>query len=1643
MSTSQPVVSPSGDSGIPSSASAALQSALQLFQCSGGSNLVYSTKHSYVFRSHSRIFERDIAIKLLLTETIPVQAVKKFVARELIVTRSVDHPHLLRSLDVSVNDSVIIIATPFCSRGNLFGPLREKKNFSEIEAARIFRQLIEAIAYLHRNNVAHRDVKLENILLTDRGDVKLIDYGFAIPMKDRRQRARSRCGTKGYMAPSITSGKPYDPFATDYFACGHVLHTLLVGKFPGNIPIRSRRYFPSESSWNLVSALMNSTDEERPGYEQIIASEWIQRYAPLWMFSNHETCFFEVVEAADEVGNILEHNEGDVMSPPWWLALLLSVASALDGVNRRIGAERPVDFKIELCSHERHPMHSETMLFFPETVKYCASLRTNKQHSQLEADRRFTTFLQPVVEVTWKALDSYDECTMEFIGYQGEYRLSPDLGYYTSCQRSISQYINHLDYLACDFIENKWYQLEYKSAIKYETFYNKLYHSHWANYSTSYVFKPERVLMRNGTEIDWLHRMVTFKLKRSNCSMIRYLVYLDKDWTVPMTVFIDYHIRGKYSKHLANGTIDEWHNGRFYMFPVDWDHDLCIRVSPQTCGGGRGSRLGSSTMTKKSSKLYFNADKAAQIDQTDDVKKLAKKTHKALRQLHRHDPEIEVSDSPTNKLFVANSSVLCGVRPESLVAIFRAFDADCKCVVFQSTRNYSFVQFSGEEKAQKALAVLHGTIPAEVRDESNHAFYMAFVKNLPKVEQKQCERPDGLNILEDFVAAGEEEALIKLVDSYPSSSSSSSSSISSSKTPIKHRHVLHFGSIFDYDTNSSGAEADSVPEQIKDIIDRLIGSGLINEAERPDQVTVNFYEANQEKPTGIPPHVDAHSPFEEPVISLSLQSKVVMDFRDCANPNVHLPLVLEPRSLLVMRGAARYRFTHGIATRRYDVNPQTGDVFDRQRRISITFRRIRKEPCQCPYIEYCDWDRNGQTALPKTDKQAKQIEDRYVAEIYESIASHFDETRHSKWNAVSNFLASIPGGSLMFDIGCGNGKYLFDDNRLIKFGLDYCMNLCEIVQQKGFNIVRGDSLSLPFKSESADAVLCIAVIHHFSTHERRLETVREMGRLLRPGGKGIITVWSMDQKKSFFQEYREKRDLDGEDKATTDGGERLLVHSGSVFKQSDMLVPWQDGSGTQYLRYYHLFQECELEGLVESAGGLRVNSSINEQGNWIMLTRIISRNLSSAVAVRELVQSKEATSNMRIQGWVRKAQKMGKILFLHVNDGMSAEVVQVVVPRDLCRSAPVGSAVSIEGDWKPSLGAQQAMEFQATKCDVVGRNDNNYIAKKDADKLRLEPHLRPKAESFAALLRLRSHVTSKSHEYFKENGYTYIDTPMVSLNDCEGAGEAFTLKAPKDDDFFGRPDVYLPVSGQLHLEAIVGAIPRVYTIGTAFRAEKCLSRQHMAEFKMLEAECGFIDSLDQLCDVAEGHIRHVVDGLAEQCVQLDIVSHADVYQSKESKSLVDLCRKVSRFPRLTYSDALELLQKHGAKVGPDGLKKNHELKLVQLCESPVFVTHFPVEQKPFYMKRSGDKALCFDLLAPFVGELAGGSLRENDTASLEERLPPEAVANLAWYLELRRCGQPSSGGFGIGVERLLQAALSVVNIKDTVAFPRWFKHCKC
>ncbi|TKR95240.1 hypothetical protein L596_009437 [Steinernema carpocapsae] len=284
---------------VPLTAISALQHASDLFECDPDPQLIYSTAHSRVFKAESRRFGQTVAVKLLMTETIRVRdprMVERFAFRELLVTQSFDHPHLLEALAVSVRGPTVIIVTPFCSGGNLFNLIQAKKKLTEPQAARVFRQLLEALNHLHERNVAHRDIKLENVLFTASGDVKLIDFGLVIKMKDRNQRARSPCGTHGYMAPSIKSCRPYNPFATDYYALGMVLHTMLTGKFPAAVPIKTRQLFPSSDSFAVVSALLDTPDEVRPGYKWLLGTRWMKQYASSWVFSNHPVVFFETCE---------------------------------------------------------------------------------------------------------------------------------------------------------------------------------------------------------------------------------------------------------------------------------------------------------------------------------------------------------------------------------------------------------------------------------------------------------------------------------------------------------------------------------------------------------------------------------------------------------------------------------------------------------------------------------------------------------------------------------------------------------------------------------------------------------------------------------------------------------------------------------------------------------------------------------------------------------------------------------------------------------------------------------------------------------------------------------------------------------------------------------------------------------------------------------------------------------------------------------------------------------------------------------------------------------------------------------------------------------------------------------------------------
>ncbi|ETN86385.1 hypothetical protein RB195_010843 [Necator americanus] len=417
------------------------------------------------------------------------------------------------------------------------------------------------------------------------------------------------------------------------------------------------------------------------------------------------------------------------------------------------------------------------------------------------------------------------------------------------------------------------------------------------------------------------------------------------------------------------------------------------------------------------------------------------------------------------------------------------------------------------------------------------------------------------------------------------------------------------------------------------------------------------------------------------------------------------------------------------------------------------------------------------------------------------------------------------------------------------------------------------------------------------------------------------------------------------------------------------------------------------------------------------------------------------SSHVELNGWVQKAQKCGGHLFLHVSDGLSPKTTQVVIPKDLCRSVHVGSAVRISGVWQPSLGSQQEREVLANTCELFASDADPRYSDLSPDQLRKKIHLRTRSPSFSALLRLRSKLLFVTHDYFMTHGYVHIDTPVFTTNDCEGAGETFTISdSSSKEDFFARENTFLSVSSQLHLEAMVSGISHVYSLSTGCRADKQQSRNHLSEFRMLEAEIAFCNNLNELMVVPEDFLRHCIRNLLNTPDMVEDFESLGAFSSMTHLSVLQAIVDSPAFPRLTYAEALRLLSDKKQKLTGKGLSKINEAFLVKYHNSPVFVTHFPSDQKPFYMLRSsnGEMTESFDLLCPGVCELAGGSIREPSAETLRRK-----NSSAEWYAEIRERGKPISGGFGLGFERLLQFLLGIQNIKDTIAFPRWFKHCQC
>ncbi|XP_011691611.1 PREDICTED: alkylated DNA repair protein alkB homolog 8 isoform X2 [Wasmannia auropunctata] len=459
--------------------------------------------------------------------------------------------------------------------------------------------------------------------------------------------------------------------------------------------------------------------------------------------------------------------------------------------------------------------------------------------------------------------------------------------------------------------------------------------------------------------------------------------------------------------------------------------------------------------------------------------------------------------------------------------------------------------------------------------------------------------PPGLTLIENFITEEQEGTLLGALDWDDCESVSSQ---------LKHRQVKHFGYEFEYGTNivDPNKPIAPIPQDYK-FLQALFDKHGHKYAY--DQLTINKYLSGQ----GIPSHIDTHSVFEDTILSLSLGSACVMIFK---KEDRKIDVLLPARSLLIMTGEARYAWTHGIGPRHSDVIETENGTTTRERgtRVSFTFRKVRRGECRCDFKDYCD------TAKRDTfidAKAASGLESSYVHKVYEEISNHFSETRHKRWPNVTKFLENLQEGTLLLDVGCGNGKYLCGNRNVYKLGCDRSSGLMDICRKRGFEVLQCDCLYLPYRDDSVDAAVSIAVIHHLSTRERRRRAISEMVRVLKPGGRCLIYVWAMEQRKdsadSQYLRYGKKSKESGT--VNQSGVNRqtqlqriseyhltLPIHENRTnFSHSDMLVPWKKKSGEHFLRYYHVFREGELAKLCTEIPSASIRQMYYDQGNWCVI----------------------------------------------------------------------------------------------------------------------------------------------------------------------------------------------------------------------------------------------------------------------------------------------------------------------------------------------------------------------------------------------------------------------------------------------------------
>ncbi len=451
------------------------------------------------------------------------------------------------------------------------------------------------------------------------------------------------------------------------------------------------------------------------------------------------------------------------------------------------------------------------------------------------------------------------------------------------------------------------------------------------------------------------------------------------------------------------------------------------------------------------------------------------------------------------------------------------------------------------------------------------------------------------------------------------------------------------------------------------------------------------------------------------------------------------------------------------------------------------------------------------------------------------------------------------------------------------------------------------------------------------------------------------------------------------------------------------------------------------------------------------------------MSIKELYQlTKEGTElekdqieYVQLQGWIRTNRDGKNVSFISLNDGTFFENAQIVyTSEDLNNYEEVskyltGTAIAVVGKLVLTPEMKQPFEVQATEISLEGACDNTYPLQKKRhsfEYLREIGHLRPRTNTFSAVFRVRSALAMAIHEFFQNQGFVYVHTPIITGNDAEGAGETFTVTTREDtnyeEDFFGK-HASLTVSGQLQGEAFALAFRDIYTFGPTFRAENSNTTTHAAEFWMIEPEMAFAD-LDYDMDVIEDMIKYCIDYVMDNCPE-----EMKFFNERIDTTLFDRLNNVrnAEFRRMPYTEAIEILKNADVKFennkiewGMD-LNTEHERYLTeQVVKGPVFLIDYPAEIKAFYMRQNDDGktvAAC-DLLVPGVGELVGGSQREERLDLLEKKMAEVGMSKegLEWYLDLRRYGGCEHSGFGLGFERLVMYVTGIENIRDVIPFAR-------